>query len=102
MPGWIVPGQRMTMGTRKAPSQLVSFSPRNGVAAAVRPGQYFGPVVGREDDDGVVGNAEVVELLEQLADIAVQFHHAVGINPKAGLALRCRLQVRPHVHAGGD
>ena len=32
VPGSKTPGQRMTMGTRKPPSQLVAFSPRKGVA----------------------------------------------------------------------
>jgi hypothetical protein len=31
-PGSITPGQRMTQGMRQPPSQLVTFSPRNGVA----------------------------------------------------------------------
>src|SRR4029450_9757630 len=31
VPGLITPGQRMTIGTRNPPSQLVAFSPRNGV-----------------------------------------------------------------------
>ena len=31
LPGWILPGQRTSIGTRNAPSQLVSFSLRNGV-----------------------------------------------------------------------
>ena len=31
VPGLMTPGQRITVGTRKPPSQLVAFSPRNGV-----------------------------------------------------------------------
>src|SRR5215831_13491061 len=31
VPGFMTPGQRMTHGTRQPPSQLVSFSDRNGV-----------------------------------------------------------------------
>ena len=31
VPGGILPGQRITWGTRKAPSQFVFFSLRNGV-----------------------------------------------------------------------
>ena len=31
VPGLITPGQRIAHGTRQPPSQLVSFSPRNGV-----------------------------------------------------------------------
>ena len=36
-------------------------------------------VVGRIEHQGVVGDAEVVELLEQLADVPVMQHHGVGI-----------------------
>src|SRR5580692_9213696 len=31
VPGLMTPGQRIAQGTRQAPSQFVSFSPRNGV-----------------------------------------------------------------------
>ena len=65
-PAGILPGQRIMPGTRKAPSQLVFFSLRNGVIAAVRPGVHVRAVVGRVDDDGVVGDAQLVERLEQL------------------------------------
>src|SRR5262249_11331435 len=39
--------------------------------------------------------------LEQLADIAVELDHAVGIDPEPGLACRRRLEMRPHMHPGG-
>jgi hypothetical protein len=38
-PSGILPGQRTAAGTRQPPSQLVFFSPRNGVIAAS--GQVF-------------------------------------------------------------
>ena len=72
-----------------------------GRGAAVRPGNPFGAIVGRVDDDGVVGGAEIVEQLQQLADVAVRLHHAVGIEAEAGLALRLLLQMREDVHARG-
>jgi hypothetical protein len=37
----------------------------------VRPGELIGAVVGRVDDDGVVGNAEIVQRLEQFAYVAI-------------------------------
>ena len=43
-PGLIWPGQRTIAGTRKAPSQLVSFSLRNGVVAASGQENWFGPL----------------------------------------------------------
>ena len=78
-PGLMRPGQRIIAGTRNAPSQLVFFSLRNGVVAGIRPGALVRAVVGRVDDDGVVGDAELVDRLQQLADIAVVLDHAVGI-----------------------
>ncbi|MNV95185.1 hypothetical protein D3C71_1900500 [compost metagenome] len=44
VPGSIWPGQRIMAGTRKAPSQLVSFSLRNGVDAASGHENWFGPL----------------------------------------------------------
>ena len=56
--------------------------------AAVRPAHDLGAVVGGVDHDGVVGDLEVVELLQELADLAVMLDHAVGIDAEAGLADR--------------
>ena len=68
--------------------------------AAIGPGEDFGAVVGGVDDDGVVGDAEVVELLEKLADVPVVLDHAVGIEAEARLAFALFLQMREDVHAG--
>ena len=70
-----------------------------GRGAAIGPRKGFGAIVGRVNDDGVVGDAEVVEQLQQLADVAVGLHHAVRIKAEAGLALRCLLEMREDVHA---
>ncbi len=43
-PALILPGQRTNAGTRKAPSQLVSFSLRNAVVAASGHDHWFGPL----------------------------------------------------------
>ena len=90
-------------GTRNAPSQLVFFSLRNGVIAAVRPGVHVRAVVGRVEDDGVVGDAEVVERLEELADVPVVLDHAVGVLGPGGQARRVAalgLHVGAAVHPG--
>ena len=55
--------------------------------AAVRPGPGLGAVVGAVDHDGVVGDAEIIELLEQAADHVVVFDHAVGVEADAGPSL---------------
>ncbi|MCY1381146.1 hypothetical protein D9M69_690220 [compost metagenome] len=43
-PALILPGQRISAGTRKAPSQLEFFSLRNGVVAASGQDHWFGPL----------------------------------------------------------
>ena len=58
--------------------------------AAVRPGESLGAVVGGVDDDRIVGDAEIVELLQKLADLPVMLDHAVRIDAEPGLALRLR------------
>ena len=83
------PGQRIIAGTRKAPSQLVFFSLRNGVMPPSGQRVHVRAVVGRVDHDRVVGDAEIVERLEQLADMAVVLDHAVGVFAEAAAALRC-------------
>ena len=55
--------------------------------AAVRPGKCLSAIVGRVDDDRIVGDTEVVERLQELPDLAIVLHHAVGIDAEAGLAL---------------
>ena len=69
--------------------------------AAIRPRHLLGAVVRGEDDDRVVGDLQLVELVEQLADVAVQLDHAVGIEAESGLADGRRFEVREDVHARG-
>ena len=68
--------------------------------AAVRPGHHLGAVVGRVQDDRVVGDAELVELVEELPDVAVVLDHPVRVDAQAGDALRLGLQVGEDVHPG--
>jgi len=44
------------------------------------------PVVDAPDDDGVVGDAEVLKLLENRPGDVVEFRHAVRINADAGFS----------------
>ena len=60
-------------------------------------------VVGRVEDDRVVRDAEVVERLEQLADVAIVLDHAIGIFGPGGqpwLVAMLRPHVRARVHPG--
>ena len=68
--------------------------------AAVGPAEHLGAVVGRPDHDRVVGDAQVVQLLQELADVAVVLDHAVRADSEPGLALRLGLEVGVDVHAG--
>jgi hypothetical protein len=79
------PGQRISAGTRTAPSQPVSFSERKGDAPPS--GHWFShrAVVAGVNDNRVVGDLEIVELLEQFAHLPVMLGHAVGLRSQAGL-----------------
>src|SRR5205085_8919799 len=66
---------------------------------AVGPSERLGAVIGRVDHDRIVGDAEVVELFQQLPDMAVMLHHAVRIDAETGLALRLGLEAGPNMHA---
>src|SRR5262249_23016931 len=73
-----------------------------GGGAAVREGDGLGPIVGGEDDDGVVGLAHVVDLLENEADVVVHLLHAGFVDAPvlpAGLTHHGHVLVRQH---GGD
>ena len=101
VPGLTVPGQRTSAGTRQPPSQLVFFSPRNGVVPASGNRQTIGPLSVGVEDDRVVGQAQPVHLVEQLADQRVVLDHAVGVEAQPGLAPVLLLHVREVVHPGG-
>ena len=68
--------------------------------AAVRPRVHVRPVVGRVDDDRVLGDPELVELVEQRADDVVVVDHrvVVGRLPAPGLPDALRLRVGAEVH----
>jgi hypothetical protein len=75
--------------------RLVSSAP------AIRPRVRFGAIIGGVDDDRVVSCAQIVDELKELTDMSVRFHHPVGINAEAGLALGFLLQVGEDVHPRG-
>ncbi|MNQ52227.1 hypothetical protein D3C85_662330 [compost metagenome] len=68
-------------------------------SAAIRPAEFLGSVIGRVYDDGVVGDSQIIQLFQQLTDLAVVLDHAVGIQANPRLALGLFLQVSPDVHA---
>jgi hypothetical protein len=98
VPGLMTPGQRRRSGTRCPPSHALLAVKRR--APAVRPRHDLRAVVGAINDDGVVRDAEIVELVEQLADHLAMLHHTVGIQADPGSPFRFLLQVRPDMHAG--
>ena len=57
-------------GTRKPPSHDGAFGGFERRHAAIGPGEDFRAVVGGEDDDGVVGFADVVQVLQQRTDVS--------------------------------
>ena len=69
--------------------------------AGIGPGVVVRAVVGGILDDGVVGEAEVVDQLEQFADLHVVLDHAVAVFVLPGDAAMFRLHVGAEVHARG-
>src|SRR5262249_50777343 len=54
-----------------------------GRRAAVRPTKYLSAVVRGPHHERVVGDAHVIEFLEQLADVTVMLDHAVRVGAQA-------------------
>ena len=100
VPGLITPGQRIDRRDAVAAFPVGVLLAAERRRAAVRPAHRLGTVVGRVHDDGVVRDAELVELGQQLADHAVMLDHAVGVDPDPGLARDAGRQVGPDVHPG--
>ena len=75
---------------------------RNGVIAAVRPGVHVRAVVGAVHDERVVRDAQVVQRLEDRADVLVVVDHGVVVRalPAPRLADALRLGVGAEVHVG--
>ena len=90
-PAGTLPGQRMIVGTRKPPSYTVPFVARNGVMPPSGQVNTLGAVVGGEDDDGVVGNAKIVERLHEFADRVVDLRHAGFFETVVRLGVHHRL-----------
>ena len=70
---------------------------------AVRPGIHVRAVVRAVHHEGVIGDAQLVEQVQQLAHVLVMVDHRVVIGrlPAAGLAKAFRLGVGPQVHVRG-
>ncbi len=81
-----VPGFDHTWPTHDHRDAQAAFPSRSLFAVewrntAIRPGCRLGTVVGAVYKNRVVSQAEVVELLQHLSDVAIVFDHAVGIRP---------------------
>ena len=70
--------------------------------AGVGPGVHVRTVVGTVHDDGVVGDAQLVDLVEHGADILVVVDHRVMVRalPASGLAQALGFGVGAEVHVG--
>src|SRR5580658_9397220 len=71
------------------------------LGTTIRPCKLFGTVVRGQNNDGVVGDAQVIELLEKLADDPIEFHHAVCVQTITALVFPLRAQTSPDMHACG-
>src|SRR5215218_9661424 len=75
-PAGIFPGQRTISGTRNAPSVRVLLAAERR-HRAVRPRVHVRPVVGAVHHDRVLGDPELVEQVEEQADVPVVVEHRV-------------------------
>lgn len=71
------------------------------VATRVRPGELIRAAADAVDDEGVVGDVQVIEGFQQFADVTVMLNRAVGviISGHAALALH-RAQMNKRAHVG--
>jgi len=66
--------------------------------AAIGPTVARRAVVGGPHHQRVLCDTNLIEQVQQLADVVVHLHHAVGVNPVTALALILRRQVGAVVH----
>ena len=99
-PAGILPGQRTQQrdAERAFPVGVLLAAERRH--RAVRPRVHVRPVVRRVHHDRVLGDAELVEVVEHLADVLVVVDHrvVVGRLVRPGLAQALRLRVGAQVH----
>ena len=95
------PGQRTNAGTRKAPSQFVSFSDRNGVVAASGHVNWFGPLSVVKTTMVLSAIFRSSRALSSLPTFIVHLEHAVGVLVAGHAALPAHgfANVREDVHA---
>ena len=91
VPGLILPGQRAMHGTRKPPSMTVPLVALNGVMPPSGQVNTSAPLSVVKTSDGVVGLADVVEVLHEGADGVVQLRHAGFFQAVVGLVVHHRL-----------
>ena len=99
VPALIFPGQRMKHGTRHAafPVGVLLGAERRG--GSIWPGVVLRAVVGGIHDDGVVGDAQLIEFVKYLADLLVVNNHAITVRILPALAKVLGSNVGPEVHS---
>jgi hypothetical protein len=100
VPGLITPGHRITQGTPETTLPVRIFLTLEWGHAAVRPGHDLGPIIGGVNNNRIIGDFQVVQLLQDLAYMSIGFYHAVCVDSQSGFSFRRRLKVRPDVHTG--
>ena len=103
VPGLILPGQRAMHGTRKPPSMTVPLVALNGVMPPSGQVNTSAPLSVLKTSDGVVGLADVVQVLHDGADAVVHLLHAGFFQAVVGLVVHLAWyfggQEREDVHA---
>ena len=60
-----------------------SFFTMKGCGSTVGPADHLSSVIGAVDHDGVVGDAEFVQLVEEHSNVFVVLNHTIGIESDA-------------------
>ena len=79
VPGLTVPGQRIIAGTRKATFPGRTFLAPERFGTAIGIGIGLGSIVGAVNHNRVVGNAQVIQLIQQLPNMMIVFHQTIRV-----------------------
>ena len=98
VPAFTLPGQRTIAGVRMPPSKPDPKWPRHGPFEPPIDVRSSRRVVAVPDDDGVVGDAGLIDRVEHLAGAVVQLGERVRVDAAAGLALEVRMRNQRRMH----
>ena len=97
-PAGILPGQRRNRRHAPCAFPVGVFLAAERCIGAIGPSVVLWAVVGGIHDDGVIGDAQLIDLVEDLADLLVVGDHPVAVVVLPALAAVLVGEVGPEVH----